>query len=406
MQLRPGEKLGRYEILRQIGQGGFSEVYLASDFALDRNVAIKVGREPSENDAKSPLWNEARILAQLQHPAILTILDVGRHQGSPYFVLEYMDGRTLRDLIAGEPPPETCERMTEVGIQVSEALDYVHRRGFLHRNIKPGVILLDSSGRAYISGFEVAIQTVEFATATVAGSIPYMAPEQVTNATDKLGPPTDIWGLGASLYHSLTGRLPFEGNSFTLTFNLIQTAAPTRPSQLNPGVPSELDRICLKCLEKQPENRYPNAAALATELRSLKRPRKELRVFISHSTQDREFVEREIINQLEANGIKTWYSKVDIQSSAEWERSILRGLDSCDWFLIVMSTRSAGSEWVKDELHWAIEKRPNKIIPVMIEECNLRDFHIRMARIQYVDFRNPSRESRGQLLELLTTDSA
>src|SRR5262249_16811773 len=135
-------------------------------------------------------------------------------------------------------------------------------------------------------------------------------------------------------------------------------------------------------------------------------PRKQGRVFVSHSTKDREFVEREIITPLEKCGVKTWYSKVDIQTASEWERSILQGLESCEWLLVVMSPQSASSEWVKDELHWAIDNRPNRIIPVLMEDCNLRDFHIRMARIQYVDFRDPSKESRFRLMELLEAEGA
>jgi hypothetical protein len=124
------------------------------------------------------------------------------------------------------------------------------------------------------------------------------------------------------------------------------------------------------------------------------------RVFISHSTKDGDFVERHIVSQLEKNGIKTWYSKVGIQTASQWERSIMRGLESCDRFLIVMSPRSASSEWVKDELHLAIDNRPQKIVPVLIDDCSLRDFPIRMARIQYADFREPSQEARAHLMEL------
>jgi hypothetical protein len=161
-----------------------------------------------------------------------------------------------------------------------------------------------------------------------------------------------------------------------------------------------------ECLSRKPEDRYATAALLAEDLRNwlnATRPRLEApnrRVFVSHSTKDREFVEREIIAELEKNGIRTWYSKVDIQSAAEWETSIRRGLESCEWFLLVMSPRSLSSEWVKDELHWAIDERPNRIVPVLMEDCEPRAFHIRMARIQHVDFRSPSSESKVRLVNL------
>jgi hypothetical protein len=122
------------------------------------------------------------------------------------------------------------------------------------------------------------------------------------------------------------------------------------------------------------------------------------RVFVSHSTFDREVIEGEIIPLLNANGIDTWYSKDDIQTAARWERAILQGLKSCDWFMVVMSRRAAESEWVCDEVSWAMENRPGKIIPILLEDCDVRDFHIRLARIQYVDYRGDRRAARRRLL--------
>lgn len=406
MQLQAGEKVGRYEIRRLIGKGAFSKVYAATDPELNREVALKVSRQEYRDPSDSPLLNEARILAQLQHPSILSIFDVVRSPDRIVVVLEFMEGGTLRDSFRDEEAELSQERIVGLIASVADALDYVHRRGFLHRDVKPSIILQDGGGEPRLSGFEVAVPKTDLASASIAGTLPYMAPEQFAHAIDLIAPPTDIWGLGVSLYQGLTRQLPFHSHSPYELQRLVEREDPTPPSLRQKSISTDLDRVCLRCLAKNPADRYRDAAALAADLRQALKPRKQQRVFVSHSTQDREFVEREIINQLEANGIKTWYSKVDIQSSAEWERSILRGLDSCDWFLIVMSTRSAASEWVKDELHWAIDKRPNRIIPVLIEDCNLRDFHIRMARIQYVDFRNPSRESRAQLLELLTAESA
>jgi len=409
MQLNPGDPVGRYQVQRLIGQGGFASVFLASDSELRRRVALKVNRRELGNDSDSPLLNEARILAELQHPSILNIFDVGRHDGWVYLVLEYLDGGTLRDTLREEGAQLAHKRVIEIAVNVADALDYVHRRGYLHRNIKPQVILQDSAGQPRLSGFEVAVQKAEVASAQMAGTLLYMAPEQFSGSPEQLGPHTDVWGLGVTLYEVLTGRRPYNASSFSDLPRLIETTAPTPPSSIDSAIPAELDRICLKCLSKSPEERYSNAALLAADLRAWQQatqPRQQRRVFVSHSTKDRDFVEREIISQLEQNGIKTWYSKVDIQTASEWERSILRGLESCEWFLVVMSPRSSSSDWVKDELHWAIDKRPNRIIPVLMEDCNLRDFHIRMARIQYVDFRNPSREARVQLMDLFEADAA
>jgi len=201
----------------------------------------------------------------------------------------------------------------------------------------------------------------------------------------------------------LTRQLPFKAESKKQLSQLITSSDPPLPSSIDPTIPDELEEICLKCLSKNPQDRYSNAGKLASDLRAWLRSieRKKIqRVFISHSTTDREFAEKEIIYTLERNEIRTWYSKASIQSASEWERSILRGLESCDWFLVILSQNSVMSEWVKDELHWAVDNRPDKIIPIRIDNSELRDFHIRLARIQYVDFRQPSKESRQSLLTL------
>ena len=410
MNLGPGDTVGRYQIQQPVGHEGFATVYLATDSDLGRSVSLKVESREYGSDGDSALLNEARILAQLQHPSILNIFDVGRHHDGQFFlVFEYLDGGTLRESLRDEGAQLSHKRMVDVAASIADALDYVHRRGYLHRNIKPGVILQDSNGQPRLSGFEVAVQKVELASAKMAGTPLYMAPEQFSDEPKRLGPHTDVWGLGVTLYEGLTGHRPFNASGFSDIMCEIQTSQTALPSSTNPSIPPELDRICMKCLSKNAEERYSNAALLATDLRALQiatQSRKQRRVFVSHSTRDRDFVEREIIGHLEKSGIKTWYSKLDIQTASEWERSILRGLESCEWFLVVMSPRSSSSDWVKDELHWAIDKRPNRIIPVLMEDCNLRDFHIRMARIQYVDFRNPSKEVRGQLMELFEADAA
>lgn len=410
MEFSPGDSVGRYQVQRLIGRGGFASVYLASDPELRRSVAVKVNQRSFGNDVDSPLLNEARILAHLQHASILNILDVGRHHdGQLYLVLEYLDGGTLQESLRDEGDHFSYKRMVDITASIADALDYVHRRGYLHRNVKPGVILQDSGGQPRLSGFEVAVQKAELESAMIAGTPRYMAPEQFAGDPERLGPHTDVWGLGVTLYEALTGHQPFNASSISDLLRLIESTVPALPSSTKTTIPHELDRICLKCLSKNPEERYSDTALLAADLRTLQQntqPRKQRRVFVSHSTKDRDFVEREIITHLEKGGIKTWYSTTDIQTASEWERSILRGLESCDWFLVVMSPRSSSSEWVKDELHWAIDQRPNRIIPVLMEDCDLRDFHLRMARIQYVDFRNQSNKSRAQLMELFEAETA
>jgi serine/threonine protein kinase len=406
MDLEQGRRLDRYVIQRLIAHGGFSSVYLARDLELRRDVAIKIGREVEGEELGAILVNEGRILAELQHPSIVTIFDTGRlDDGGSYLVLEYLDGGTLHDSLRDEPNQISRQRLVDILIDVTDALDYVHRRGYLHRNIKPRAILQDGGGRPRLSSFEVAVQRAGLTSSIeIAGTPQYMAPEQLRKDAKLLGPHTDVWGFGVTLYEVLTGERPFGGSGFQELFQVIPNVTPQPPAARNPSIPAELSRICMTCLRKDPKERYEHVGLVADDLRRWRHhataATPEQRVFVSHSTRDREFVEREVISHLERHGIRTWYSKVAIQTAAEWETSIRRGLDSCDWFLIVLSPRSATSEWVKDELHWAIDKRPNRIIPVLIEDCEPRDFHIRMARIQYVDFRRPSPENREQLMRL------
>ncbi len=129
------------------------------------------------------------------------------------------------------------------------------------------------------------------------------------------------------------------------------------------------------------------------------------KVFVSHSTADRGFVENEILPLLKSRGIDAWYCKTEIQTASQWERGILEGLKSCNWFLVVMSARSASSEWVKDEVHWAVENRPERVIPVMISDCDPYDFHVRLARMQHVDFRSDRNNAREKLLTVFIPES-
>lgn len=397
----PGNHIGRYEIIEIIGEGGFARVYLAKDPELGRHVALKIDRNIRSNpDFVSPLLNEARILADLQHPSILTVFDIGRHDDQVYLVFEYMPGSLERELWQTSTSlPQ--ERVVDVITKVADVLDFVHRRGYLHRNVKPRIVLLDATGEPRLSGFEVAVQQEWMVSNKIAGTPPYMAPEQLDGDLAKLGPNTDIWGLGVTMYQALTRVLPFQGRSLSELRYAITNTNPTPLRKIVTSIPQPLEQICLKCLSREPTQRYPTANLLAADLREWRRgigTRKQERVFISHSSNDRDFVEQEIIAFLEKNGIATWYSKVDIQSAVEWERSILQGLQSTQWFLLVMSPRAASSEWVKDELHWAIDNRPQRIIPILIDDCDPRQFHIRIARLQYIDFRSDLDESRRRLL--------
>jgi serine/threonine protein kinase len=396
-----GELIGnRYEILQEVGGGGFARVFLAKDINLDRHIAIKTPKSEHE-EIVSRVVNEAHTLAGLQHPSILTVFDVGKTRyEQPYVVYEYIEG-SLKKELGDSPTSLPYERLSEILAQVADALDYIHRRGYLHRNVKPGNILLDITGQPRLTGFEVAILREDIDSEDIVGTAAYMAPEQISEP-NQMGPHTDVWGLGVTLYQALTGQLPF-GTGGQALFALTKEISLEPLRRVTPSIPQDLERICLNCLSKDPNGRYSTAELLAGDLRAWQpgmRPTERQRVFISHSSKDRQFVEREIIALLERNGVRTWYSKIDIQTAVEWERSILQGLESCDWFLLAMSPRAALSEWVKDELFWAIDNRPKSIIPVLIEDCEPQRFHMRLARLQFVDFRSDLKEARQHLVKI------
>lgn len=397
--IQPGTLIGRYEVIKLLSRGGLTSLYLARDPELNRLVALKINDISEEYSGSIPfgLLNEARILGDLQHPSLMTVFDIGRHLNQPYIVCEHLPG-SLQEEMEQSPASLTQERIVSILIAITDALDLVHRRGYIHRDLKPRAILLDNNGRPRLSGFEIAGQKEELSDSNIAGTVHYMSPEHFEGKG--MGPYSDVWSLGVTMYQLLTGQLPFEAQGMAEHFKAVSNGAlPSVPVQAE--VPTRLAEICLKCLARKPDDRYANAGLLAADLRAFQRgvePPKQQRVFVSHATKDRDFVEREIIGTLEKNGVATWYSKVDIQSAAEWHRSILQGLESTDWFLIVMSAQSLVSEWVRDELYWAIDRRVGHLIPVLIDDSDPREFHIRMARVEYVDFRNDLEQARNRLL--------
>lgn len=399
-EITPGTLVGRYEILERTRETGLARIFRARDPELNRSVAIKVSIWPEDPDLNTFQLNEARTAADLQHPLILTLFDIGRHHKQVYLVFEFLPGALDQEL-RNTSTPLSQARVIDLIANVADALDFVHRRGYLHRNVKPSVILLDAAGQPRLSEFGLAVRRDGMDSAEMAGTMFYMAPEQLRHSVGQLGPHTDVWGLGVTLYELLCGQLPFRSDSASALIEAVLNKRPTPPSQIATSIDKRLEEICMKCLLPEPKDRYATANLLAADLRELNRatesPRQK-RVFVSHSAKDRVFVEQEIVYLLENSGIATWYSKVDIQTAVEWERSIQQGLESTEWFILVMSSSSISSEWVKDELHWAIENRPNRLIPVLIEDCEPRKFHIRVARLQHIDFRDNPEEARRRLV--------
>jgi serine/threonine protein kinase/formylglycine-generating enzyme required for sulfatase activity len=267
--------IGRFQVIRRLGEGGFGRVYLAWDDDLKRTVAIKVPRPNvfSSADQIELFVNEARMAAQLRHPAIVAVHDVGRQpDGSVYIVLEHVEGRLLSDLIKAGVLP--LEATLELLARVADAAHYAHKLGLVHRDLKPSNILVDPEGNPRIADFGLAVHedVQKFRWGEVAGTIPYMAPEQIRGETHRLDGRTDVWAIGVILYRALTGRRPFSG-AFNELFDEIRYRDPKPPRQINDAIPKELERICLKCLAKRMTDRYNSALDLADDLRSFLRTR-------------------------------------------------------------------------------------------------------------------------------------
>jgi tetratricopeptide (TPR) repeat protein len=276
-----------FEILSELGRGGMGVVYKARQKSLNRLVALKVilGAGHAGADTLARFRAEATTAAQLQHPNIVQVFEVGEHDGQPFFSLELVEGGSLADRLKGEPlpPREAAELVRTLALAVQHA----HERGVVHRDLKPGNILLSSefrvpspeSGHSELGTRNSELKITDFGLAkqqsaqshltqsgAILGTPSYMAPEQAAGAGSTVGPAADVYALGAILYELLAGRPPFRAASAMDTVLQVLHEDPVPPSRLQPKLPRDLETICLKCLAKKPEQRYPSAAALADDL--------------------------------------------------------------------------------------------------------------------------------------------
>lgn len=264
-----GGDFGKYELLEEVGRGGMGVVYRARQRDLDRIVALKMilsSRLAGEDDVKR-FYREARAAGSLRHAHIVGIHEVGELHGQHYFAMDFIAGKSLAAITKSGPlDPEWAAHCLA---SVARAVQFLHENGIVHRDLKPSNILIDSCGAAYVTDFGLAKVFGEedrTQTGVILGTAGYMAPEQAAGRTSAITPRSDIYGLGAILYEMLTGRPPFREDNQLNTILQVLEGEPTLPNRLNPRVPPELERICLKCLEKDPDRRYPSAAALADDL--------------------------------------------------------------------------------------------------------------------------------------------
>jgi WD40 repeat protein len=266
----PGPRIEGFEILRELGRGGMSVVYLAQQLRPNRLVALKMIRAGDQADEAelARFRLEAETLARLRHPNIVQIHVVGEHEGRPFLALEFIAGGTLADKVREELPSPTAA--AEQLVTLAQATHAAHERGVIHRDLKPENVLLDPDGALKITDFGLAkkLDAVgQTASNAVVGTPSYMAPEQAGGKSRLVGPAADIYALGAILYKLLTGRPPFQGPVVMDVLMQVVSEEPVPPRRLRPQVPRDLQTICLKCLAKSPGDRYADARDLAEDLR-------------------------------------------------------------------------------------------------------------------------------------------
>src|SRR5947207_910730 len=263
-------ELGDYELLEEIGRGGQGVVFRARQKSLNRTVALKVislGQWASKAHLKR-FRLEAEAAACLEHPGIVPIHEVGERDGSCYFSMKFVEGGQLDEVARREPIP--IRRAVELIAKVARTVHYAHEHGILHRDIKPGNILLDAKGEPHLTDFGLArlVESESNVTHTldVLGTPSYMAPEQAVGNNAAVSSATDVYGIGAVLYQLLTGHPPFAGGTTYETIKLLEDTEPRPPRSLNPKIDRDLSTTCLKCLKKDPKRRYGSALTLAEDL--------------------------------------------------------------------------------------------------------------------------------------------
>ena len=263
---------GRYELHRRLGRGGMAEVFLARDQLLDRPVAVKVLFPEFATDPAfvERFRREATAAANLNHPNIVGVYDWGEADGTYFIVMEYVDGRTLSETLRAEGPLHP-DRVADVGADVAAALGFAHRNGVVHRDVKPGNVIVTQAGQVKVADFGIARAITANAdenltqVGTVMGTATYFSPEQARG--DRVDPRSDIYSLGCVLYELLVGKPPFTGDTpVAIAYQHVQES-PVPPRHHNIELPTAIEAIVLKCLAKNPANRYPSAEDLRADLR-------------------------------------------------------------------------------------------------------------------------------------------
>ncbi len=379
-----------YNLIERLGQGAMAAVYKASQMSLSRYVAVKILHAhlvyDNQEDFVERFEREAIAVASLNHPNIVQVFDYGREDELHYIVMRFIDGPTLQAELekhrrTGELFPLT--KTLALFKALASAIDYAHQRGIVHRDLKPGNMMLDEGDQVVLTDFGIArLANVPGHTVTnaVVGTPAYMSPEQAQG--HRVDGRSDIYSLGVILYELTTGRLPFEGDTPLAVFlKHISEPAP-RPTTINPNLPPAIEKVILTALNKNPEERYRTAGAMAQALEETPAEKPEplpdefsYDAFISVSEADRAWVFKEVLPRLEKAGLRVCLDFRDFDRGAQWLHEVERAVLTSRKTLAVLTPAYLANEWA--ELEYTLARsldpasRRRRLIPLLKEKCEL-----------------------------------